>query len=82
MPTGWRSWVEAEGDAVSGDHGTESAEIADGVFGFELEVSSEDLAGGVVLKTDESELGAAAFEPVMTAGIGERHHAEARAGRS
>jgi hypothetical protein len=72
--------VEAEGDAVSGDHGTESAEIADGVFGFELEVSGEDLAGGVVLKSDVRELGAAAFEPVMTAGIGERHPAEARGG--
>ena len=74
--------VEAEGDAMSGDHGTESAEIADGVFGFELEVSGKDLAGGVVLKRDESELGAAAFEPVMTARIGQRHHAEARAGRA
>jgi hypothetical protein len=72
--------VEAEGDAVSGDHVTESAEIADGVFGFELEVSGEDLAGGVVLKSDVRELGAAAFEPVMTAGIGERHPAEARGG--
>jgi hypothetical protein len=73
--------VEAERDAMSGDHGAESAEIAEGIFGFELEMSGEDLTGGVILKTDESELGAAAFKPVMTTGIGERHHAEAWAGR-
>jgi hypothetical protein len=65
---------------MRGDHGVESAKIAERVFGFELEVSGQDLAGGVILKGDESELGAAAFEPVMTAGIGERHHAEAWAG--
>ena len=74
--------VEAERDAVGGDHGVQSAEIAEGIFGFELEVSGQDLAGGVVLKADEGELGAAAFEPVMTAGIGERHHAETWAGRA
>jgi hypothetical protein len=28
----------------------QGAEIAEGVFGFELEVSAEDLAGGVVLR--------------------------------
>jgi hypothetical protein len=47
--------------------------------------SGQDRAGGVILNPDESELGAASFEPVitvMTAGIGERHHAEAWAGRS
>src|ERR1019366_10528672 len=32
-------------------------------------------------KADESELGAAALEPIVTAGIGERHYAQARAGR-
>ena len=69
--------VEAEGHAVGGDHGLQSAEIAKSVFRFELEVSGEDLAGGVVLKADESELGAASFEPVMAAGVGEHHHAEA-----
>ncbi len=53
--------VEAERDAVGGDHGVQGAEIADGIFGFELEVSGQDLAGGVVLKADESELGAAAL---------------------
>src|ERR1019366_2253407 len=73
--------VEAERDARSGDHGAESAEIAESIFGFELEVSGEDAAGGVVLQADESELGAAALEPIVTAGIGERHHAQARAGR-
>src|SRR5260370_25237619 len=73
--------VETERNAVSGDQGAESAEIAEGIFGFQLEVSSQDLTGGVVLKTDERELGAAAFEPIMTAGIGKRHHAKARAGR-
>jgi hypothetical protein len=74
--------VETEWDAVSDNHGPESAEIAERIFDFELEVSGQDLSGGVVLKADESELGAAAFEPVMTAGIGERHHAEAWAGGS
>src|SRR5580700_10332821 len=69
--------VQAEGDAVSSDHGVQGAEIAESVFRFELKVSGEDLAGGVVLKTDEGELGAAAFQPIMTAGIGEHHHAEA-----
>src|SRR6202049_248602 len=71
--------VKAKGDAVSGDHGAQSAEIAESVFRFELEVSGEDLAGGVVLKADEGELGAAALKPIMTAGVGEHHHAEAGA---
>jgi hypothetical protein len=38
-----------------------------------------------MLNPDESQLGAASFElviTVMTAGLGERHHAEAWAGRS
>src|SRR5208283_3957034 len=74
--------IEAERDAMGGDHGVEGAEITDGIFGFELEVRGEDLAGGVVLKAEEGERGAAAFEPVVAAGIGERHHAETRAGRA
>jgi hypothetical protein len=74
--------VEAERDAVGGDHGVQGAEIADGIFGFELEVSGQDLAGGVVLKADESQGRAATLEPVMTAGVGERHHAETRTGRA
>ncbi len=74
--------IKTEGNAVGGDHGVQRTEIADGIFGFELEVSGEDLAGGVVLKTDESEGGTAAFEPVMTAGIGEGHHAKTRARRA
>ena len=74
--------IEAERDAVSGDHGAQSAEIAESIFGFELEVSGQDLTGGVILEADESELGAAALKPVMTAGIGERHHAEAWTGRA
>src|SRR5271167_2616399 len=69
--------VEAERHAVRGDHGVQSAQIAEGVFGFELKMSGEDLAGGVVLKADEGEFGAAAFEPIMAAGVGEHHHAEA-----
>src|SRR5258708_30544370 len=74
--------VEAEGDAGAGDHGVQSTQIAHGVFGFELEVSGEDLAGGVILKADQSEHRAAAFEPVVAAGVGERHHAETGAGRT
>src|SRR5579864_1134378 len=69
--------VEAEGHAVSGDHGVQSAEIAERIFSFQLEMSGEDLAGSVILKADEGELGAAAFEPVMAAGVGEHHHTEA-----
>ena len=40
-------------------------------------MGGEDLAGGVVLQADEGELGAAAFQPIMTAGVGEHHHAQA-----
>jgi hypothetical protein len=69
--------VETERDAVRQDHGVQGAEITDSIFGFELEVSGEDLTGGVILKADESEFGTAAFEPVMTGGIGEHHHAKA-----
>ncbi len=72
--------VEAEGNAVGGDHGVQGAETAHGIFGFELEVRSEDLAGSVVLKADQGKNGAATFEPIMPAGIGERHNAETRAG--
>ena len=67
---------------MSGDHGAQGAEIADGVFGFELEVGGEDLFGGVVLKADQSELWTAALELVMGTGVGKRHHAETRAGRA
>ena len=74
--------VEAEGNAVGGDHGVQSAQIADSIFRFELEVSGEDLAGGVVLKTDEGEGGATALEPIVAASIGEDHHAETRTGRA
>jgi hypothetical protein len=74
--------VQAEGDAMSGDHGVQSAEITESVFGFELKVGREDLAGGVILKADERELGVAAFEPVMTAGVGEHHHAETGAAQA
>ena len=74
--------VEAEGNAVGGDQGVESAEITESIFGFELEVSGEDFGSGVVLKADEGEFGAAAFEPVVAAGIGEGHHAETGAGRA
>ena len=42
--------VEAERHAVSGDHGVRCAHIAESVFGFELKMSGEDLAGGVILK--------------------------------
>ena len=70
--------VEAKGKSVRDDHGVQGAKLAHRVFGFELEVSGQDLTGGIVLKAQECEMGAAALEPVMTAGIGERHHAEAR----
>jgi hypothetical protein len=42
-------------------------------------VSGEDLAGGIVLKADEGKFGSTALEPIVAAGIGERHHAETRA---
>jgi hypothetical protein len=72
--------IEAERHAVGGDHGTQGEEIADGVFGFELEVGGEDLFGGVILKADQGELRAAAFEPIVRTGVGECHHAETWAG--
>ena len=71
--------VEAERDAMGSDHGVQGAEITESILGFELEVRSQDLAGGIVLKANESELGAAALQPVMAAGIGERHHTHAGA---
>ena len=74
--------IEAERNTVRDDHGVHSAEIAESIFGFELEGSGQDLAGGVVLKADQGKGGAAAFEPVMAAGVGERHHAETRTGRA
>jgi hypothetical protein len=39
--------VEAERHAVGGNQGEQGAEIADGIFAFQLEVSGEDLAGGI-----------------------------------
>ena len=38
--------IEAERHAVSGDHGVQRAQIAEGVFRFELKMGREDLAGG------------------------------------
>jgi hypothetical protein len=70
--------VEAEWNAMGDDHGVQSAKISHGIFGFELEMSGEDLAGSVILEAHQSELRAATFEPIMTAGIGEHHHAHAR----
>ena len=61
---------------MSGDHGAQGAQIADGIFGFELEVGGEDLLGGVVLKADQGEVRTTALEPVVGAGVGEGHHAE------
>jgi hypothetical protein len=78
----WRFAIEAKRDAVSENHGAQGEQIAESIFGFELEVSGEDFVGGVVLKADQGEGGSAAFEPVMTAGVGERHHAETWAGRA
>jgi len=74
--------VEAEANAVGSDHGVHTAQLADGIFRFELEVSGQHVAGGVVLKTDRCACGVAAFEPIVAAGIGESHHAETRAGRA
>ena len=73
--------VETERNAVRHYQGMEGAEIAESIFGLQLEMSGQDLSGGIVLKANESQFGAAAFQPVMTAGIGERHHTEARPGR-
>jgi hypothetical protein len=39
--------VEAERDAVGGNHGAQGVEIAESIFGFELEVGGEDVSGGV-----------------------------------
>jgi hypothetical protein len=69
--------IQTQRDAMRGDHGVQHTQIAKRIFGFELETCGKDLTGGVILKTDQRELRAAAFEPIMTAGIGEHHHAEA-----
>ena len=74
--------VKAERNAVRGDQGVQGAKLAESIFGFELEMSGEDLRGSIVLKADEGECGAAALEPVMTAGMGERHPAETRSRRA
>ena len=49
--------IEAEGDAVGGDYGVQAAEVADGVFGFELKAGGGDTAGGVVGEAEQSEQG-------------------------
>jgi hypothetical protein len=49
--------VKTERDAVGGNQGAQGAQIAEGVFGFELKMSGQDLLGGVVLKTDEVSCG-------------------------
>jgi hypothetical protein len=36
-----------------------------------LEVSGQDFVSGIVLKADQGELGSAAFEPVVAAGVGQ-----------
>ena len=69
--------IEAEGNAVGGEEGVQTAEVAGGVFGFELEVRGADAAGGVVEQAEQGEERAATLEPVMTAGIALQHHAEA-----
>src|ERR1700674_5544851 len=74
--------VETQRNTVGGDHVVQSAQITKGIFRLKLKLRGQDLTGGVALNAPERELRAAAFEPVMTAGIGEHHHAEARAWNS
>ena len=45
-------------------------------------MGGENLTGGVVLKAEQRELRAATFQPVVTAGVGEHHHARARTARA
>ena len=71
--------IEAEGNAVSGEEGVQTTEVAGGVFGFELESGGGNAASGVVEQPEQGEERAAALEPVMTAGIALQHHAEAGA---
>ena len=66
---------------MSSNHGVQNAQIAKRIFRLELKVRSQDLTGGVILKTDQRELRATAFEPIVTAGVGEHHHAQAWTGR-
>ena len=68
--------IEAQGNAMSGEQGLQTAEIAGGILGLQLKASGHDAAGSVVLKAQQSEAGAAAFQPVMAAGVGQKHHAE------
>ena len=73
--------IETQRDAMGGDHGLEYVEIAKGIFGFELEARGQDLTGGIILKPDQGQFRTTTFEPIMTAGIGEHHHAQAWTGR-
>jgi hypothetical protein len=68
--------IETQRNAMASDHGVQNAQIAKGIFGFELEARGQDLTSGVILKTDQREVRTTTFEPIMTAGIGEHHHAE------
>src|SRR6202045_1564113 len=55
------------------------AQITHGIFRLPLKLRGQDLPSGVILKAHQSELGTAAFQPIVATGIGEHHHAEARA---
>ena len=64
---------------MSGDHGVQGAQITNGIFRLKLKLRGQDLTGGIILKAHQSELRTATFEPVVATGIGEHHHAKARA---
>ena len=66
--------VEGHRHAEARKQAAEQVEIAFGGFGGK-ERSCENFAGGVVLKTESGESGAAAFEPVVGAAIELDHFA-------
>ena len=70
--------VETEGQAKAVGDAAEQEQIAASIFGGK-ELGVRHFAGGVVDKTEQGELGAAIFEPVMGAAVEQQHIAFAGA---
>ena len=66
--------VKTKGKTVTAQQAAKQPEIAASVFGGE-KFGDHDLAGSVVEKAEQGELGAAIFEPAVQAGIEQEHFA-------
>lgn len=71
--------VETERRAAAAQEAMQQAEIAASVLGGE-EFGDRDFAGGVVDEGQQSEFGAAIFEPAVQAAVEQEHFALAGAG--